>query len=144
MSDMSLWLAGSAGQAALARSAAAAGLRAAVDQHEATVRDALGEPVTAEVLMSYARGFVEAAVASGWWPSAGSAESDRLGAGGLGLGAGGLGAGGLGAGGLDDEMDWLDAVIAGAARDLDGGLDWESLRLAAVCRLFLETQGLAI
>ena len=128
LSDMSLWLAGSAGQEALALSGAAAGLRAAVDQHEATVRDAVGEPVTAPVLMSYARGFVEAAVAGGWWPSAGSSP----------------GVAGSSPGVVDDELDWLDAVIADAARDLDGGLDWESLRLAAVCRLFLETQGLAI
>ena len=94
LSDISLWVAGETGQAALALSGDTPGLRAAVDQHAATLRDALGEPVTAAVLMSYARGFVEAAVARGWWPVP--------------------------------------------------GLDWESLRLAAVCRLFLETQGLTV
>lgn len=110
---MSLWLAGETGQAALALSGEAAGLRAAVDQHEASVRDALGGRVTAGVLMSYARGFVEAAVARGWWPA-------RVRA-------------------LDHALERvLEHPLEHA---LDFALDWESLRLAAVCRMFLETQG---
>jgi hypothetical protein len=98
LSDMSLWLAGEAGQVSLARSGDSDGLRAAVDQHAAQVRDALGGRVTAGVLMGYARGFVDAAVARGWWPP------HRL---------------------------------------PDRELDWESVRLAAICHLFLETEGLA-
>jgi hypothetical protein len=89
---MSLWVAGSAGQLSLARSGDSDGLRAAVDQHAAEIRDALGGRMTTGVLMGYARGFVEAAVARGWWPP----------------------------------QQWTP-------------LDWESLRLAAVCRLFAET-----
>jgi hypothetical protein len=94
LSDMSLWLAGEAGQASLAQTASGDGMRAAVDQHAAEIRDALGGRVSESVLLHYARGFVEAAVARGWWPPAEP--------------------------------------------------DWESLRLAAVCRLFLETQGLGL
>jgi hypothetical protein len=101
MSLMSLWLAGEAGQVSLARSGDSSRLRAAVDQHAAAVRDALGGQVSAGMLTSYARGFVEAAVARGWWPphrvppgSPGSPGRPQL--------------------------------------------DWESLRLAAVCRLYTE------
>jgi hypothetical protein len=107
MGDMSLWLAGEAGQAGLARTADSAALRASLDQHAAAVRDALGGQITAGILLSYARGFVDAAVARGWWPPHRSAP-DMLG------------------------EDWAPP------------LDWESLRLAAVCRLYLETQGLAV
>jgi hypothetical protein len=98
---MSLWLAGSAGQVSLARTGDANadgdadGLRAAVDQHAAEIRDALGGRLTVGSLMGYARGFTEAAVARGWWP-----PQQRT------------------------------------------PLDWESLRLAAICRLFLEANGL--
>src|SRR5579859_2092536 len=85
LSLMSLWLAGEAGQVSLARSGDSSGLRAAVDQHAAEVRDALGNRVSAGSLMSYARGFVEAAVARGWWPPHRAAPSaldalDALGA----------------------------------------------------------------
>jgi uncharacterized protein DUF6401 len=97
ISLMSLWLAGAAGQASLARSGDSSGLRALVDQHAAEVRDALGGRVSASGLMSYARGFVEAAVARGWWPP--------------------------------------DRMAPGYA---EPDLDWESLRLAAVCRLHTE------
>jgi len=100
---MSLWLAGDAGQVALARTAGP-GLRAAVDQHAAEIRDALGGQVTTSCLLSYARGFTEAAVGRGWWP-----PHRRSPAAGLDL----------------------------------AGLDWESLRLAAVCQLYLQAQGLA-
>jgi len=117
---MSLWLAGETGQAALALSGESAGLRAAVDQHEASLRDALGGQVTTGVLMSYARGFVEAAVAGGWWPTPTTMATMAM-----------------------PSDDWLDAVIAAEAETTDADLDWESLRLAAVCRLFLETQGLS-
>jgi len=101
LSDMSLWLAGEAGQVGLARSGDSSGLRAAVDQHAAEVRDALGGRVSAGGLMSYARGFVDAAVARGWWPP------HRVACG-------------------YADVDWLPE------------LDWESLRLAAVCRLYTE------
>lgn len=101
LSDMSLWLAGEAGQVSLARSGDSSGLRAAVDQHAAEVRDALGGRVSAGSLMSYARGFVDAAVARGWWPPHRVAGSYA-------------------------DVDWLP------------DLDWESLRLAAVCRIYTE------
>jgi hypothetical protein len=104
MGEMSLWLAGEAGQMSLARTGEADGLRAAVDQHAAEIRDALGGQVTTRFLLSYARGFVEAAVARGWWPPH---RRSLLGT---------------------EQLP----------------LDWESLRLAAVCHLYLETQGLVL
>ena len=116
--EMSLWLAGEAGQVSLARMPEAAGCRAAVDQHAAEIRDALGGQVTTSCLMSYARGFTEAAVGRGWWPPHRRSP-----------------AAGLGLGGLD-----LDGP-GGSELDL-AGLDWESLRLAAVCQLYLRAQGL--
>jgi RNA polymerase sigma-70 factor (ECF subfamily) len=105
---MSLWLAGEIGQVSLARTGEgpdAHGLRAAVDQHAAQVRDALGGRLSEGVLLNYARGFVEACVARGWWPLRHDLRHDLR---------------------------------------LDSRLDWESLRLAAVCRLFLEVQGLGL
>ena len=74
---MSLWLAGEAGQAGLARSGDSPGLRAVVDQPAAEVRDALGGRMSAGRLMSYARGFVDAAVVRGWWRQADPAGSYR-------------------------------------------------------------------
>jgi hypothetical protein len=137
LSDMPLWVAGSTGQAALALSGETAGLRAEVDQHEASVRAALGGPLTADVLMSYARGFVEAAIARGWRPPSG----DQAGSVGLGGSIGPYGSDDLGGSGhLGRSGDWLDALIAREAGVTEP--DWESLRLAAVCRLFLETQDL--
>ena len=109
MADFPLLMAGEAGQASLARSADSDGLRASVDQHVAEVRDALNGRITEGILLSYARGFVEAAVARGWWPphrQAGPAVESLTGS----------------------DPGWHP--------------DWESLRLAAVCHLFLETQGL--
>src|SRR6202453_3645711 len=100
---MSLWLAGDAGQVALARTAGP-GLRAAVDQHAAEIRDALGGQAATSCLLSNARGFTEAAVGRGWWP-----PHRRSPAAGLDL----------------------------------AGLEWESLRLAAVRPLYLQAQRLA-
>jgi hypothetical protein len=120
MGDFALLVAGEAGQASLARSADSHGLRACVDQHVADVRDALDGRITEGLLMSYARGFVEAAVARGWWPS------HRL----------------FSPGPLVERL-------TGPSYEVDAGYgyewqpDWESLRLAAICHLFLETQGLA-
>lgn len=103
MSLMSLWLAGEAGQVSLARSGDSSGMRAAVDQHAAEVRDALGGRLSVGGLMSYARGFVDAAVARGWWPP---------------------------------HRVVPDALVADVAWLPE--LDWESLRLAAVCRMYTE------
>src|ERR1700761_4018556 len=105
---MILRLAGEAGQVSLARSGDEAGARASVDQHAAEIRDALtgaGRKITPAALLSYAQGFMEAAIARGWWPP--------------------------------------------HRRDRDPGddeplLDWESLRLAAVCRMLIEAQGLGL
>ena len=117
---MVLRLAGEAGQVSLARSGDAAGLRATVDQHVAEIRDALtrhGRKLTPAMLLSYAQGFVEAAVGRGWWPPH---RHDHL----------------------DPDRDpWLGDSVLGAE---DSVLDWESLRLAAVCRLLIDAQGLAV
>jgi Family of unknown function (DUF6401) len=111
LSEIVLHLAGEAGQLGLDWSAGAVGMQASVDQHAAEVRDALaghpltgpGRRVTAAMLLEYAQGFLEAAVARGWWPP------HRR-------------------GGAPGESGGPD------------GLDWESLRLAAVCRLVAEVQ----
>jgi len=68
---MVLRLAGEAGQVSLARSADEAGALASVDQHACEIRDALtsaGRKITPAALLSYAQGFMEAAIAGGWWP----------------------------------------------------------------------------
>ena len=108
LSEIVLHLAGETGQLGLDWSAGAVGMQACVDQHAAEVRDALaghpltgpGRRVTPAMLLEYAQGFLEAAVARGWWPP------------------------------------HRRAVARG---ELDGP-DWESLRLAAVCRLVMEAQ----
>jgi Family of unknown function (DUF6401) len=108
LSGMILQLAGEAGQVSLARSADEAGARASIDQHASEIRDALtgpGRKITPAALLSYAQGFMEAAIARGWWPPH-RRERDP----------------------------WDDEPL----------LDWESLRLAAVCRMFIEAQGLGI
>lgn len=108
LSEMMLRLAGEAGQQSLARSADEPGARASVDQHASEVRDALsrgGRTVTTAALLSYAQGFIEVAVARGWWPP---------------------------------------QLRAGDPWEDEATLDWESLRLAAVCRMFIEAQGLGI
>jgi hypothetical protein len=142
MSRMALWVAGEAGQVSLARTAESDGLRASLDQHAAVVRDALGGRVTEEVLLSYARGFVEAAVARGWWPPHRRSllTQDSLLAPGL--------------AGLDEEPLTDKPSLTGKPSpfdgpslldlDMDAELDWESLRLAAICHLFLEARGLGI
>jgi Family of unknown function (DUF6401) len=105
---MVLRLAGEVGQSSLALSADRAGARAAVDQHASEIRDALsvtGRTITPAVLVRYAQGFTETAIARGWWPPLRQQREPG-----------------------DDEA----------------ALDWESLRLAAVCRLFIEIQGLGL
>jgi hypothetical protein len=108
LSGMILRLAGEAGQVSLARSADEAGARALIDQHASEVRDALtstGRKITPAALLSYAQGFMEVAIARGWWPPH-----------------------------RQEREPWDDEAV----------LDWESLRLAAVCRMFIEAQGLGI
>ena len=105
---MILRLAGEAGQVSLARCADQAGAGASVDQHASEIRDALastGRKVTQAALLSYAQGFMEVAIARGWWPPHRQARDP-----------------------------WDDEPL----------LDWESLRLAAVCRMFIEAEGLGI
>src|ERR1700761_6294274 len=105
LSGMILRLAGEAGQVSLARSADEAGARASIDQHASEIRDALtsaGRMVTPAVLLSYAQGFMEVAIARGWWPPH-RRERDP----------------------------WEDEPL----------LDWESLRLAPLWRIFIQAPG---
>jgi hypothetical protein len=125
MGEFPLLVAGEAGQASLARSADSHRLRACVDQHVAEVRDALGGRITEGLLLSYARGFVEVAVARGWWPP--HRRSER-----------GPAIESLAGPAAQSPPDIFPAL----AEDHEWHPDWESLRLAAVCHLFLETQGL--
>jgi len=129
---MVLRLAGEAGQVSLAMAVGSAGARASVDQHAAEIRDALasrGRPVTTAALLSYAQGFTEAAIGRGWWPphrrDALAEEDDLVGTAGWAAPRGG---------------DWLDPDPLDAP---ESQLDWESLRLAAICRMLIEAQGLA-
>jgi hypothetical protein len=130
---MVLRLAGEAGQVSLAMTANSAGARASVDQHAAEIRDALasrGRPVTTTALLSYAQGFAEAAIGRGWWPMHrrdALAEEEALDQAGMASGTAPLGG------------DWLDPDPPYPPE-----LDWESLRLAAICRLLIESQGLAL
>jgi hypothetical protein len=124
---MVLRLAGEAGQVSLAMAAGSPAARASVDQHAAEIRQALascGRPLTTATLLSYAEGFTEAAIARGWWP-----PHRRL----------------------DECPDQLDArlVVASSDDPTSAGrpgpvptlrLDWESLRLAAICHLLTEAQ----
>jgi hypothetical protein len=134
---MVLRLAGEAGQVSLAITASSDSARASVDQHAAEIRDALanrGRAVTTAALLSYAQGFTEAAIARGWWPphrrenlheeAAGSAGPEVM--------PDHPGAPGWAGPGEQDG----DPPRDGAHR-----LDWESLRLAAVCRMLIESQG---
>jgi hypothetical protein len=131
---MVLRLAAEVGRVSLAMTASSPGARASVDQHAAEIRGALascGRPVTTATLLSYAEGFTEAAIARGWWPP------NRP---------------------LDESMAQLNAPLAVTGSDdapgpgrpgASGGpfqpatplLDWESLRLAAICRMLTEAQG---
>jgi hypothetical protein len=131
---MVLRLAGEAGQVSLALTADSAGARACVDQHAAEIRDALaarGRPVTTTALLSYARGFAEAAIGRGWWPPH---RRDAL----------------TQEEALDHagSLDWHATVgsdwqACDPPDDPESRLDWESLRLAAICRMLIEVQGLA-
>jgi hypothetical protein len=84
LSEITLRLAGQVGEAGRVLAARVPGMLAAVDQHAAEVRDALGGAqghLSANSLLGYARGFVEAAVGRGWVPLAGHGtdwESVRL------------------------------------------------------------------
>lgn len=116
---MVLRLAGEAGQVSLARSADAVGARASVDQHAAEIRDALtvrGGKLTPAALLSYAQGFTEAAIARGWWPPHRRAGENTA----------------------RDDASWPESLWTETL------LDWESLRLAAVCRMLIEAQDLGI
>ena len=156
---MVLRLAGEAGQVSLAMTATSAGARASVDQHAAEVRDALtraGRTITQSALLSYAQGFTEAAIARGWWPAhrqenlrrdvvenAGLADHDHAGAPAwdapLGYDTP------LDFGTLDYETPDLDHSLVLDPLGLgEPQLDWESLRLAAICRMLIEVQGLAL
>jgi len=148
------------------------GARASVDQHAAEIRDVLsknGRSITPGALLSYAQGFAEAAIARGWWPAhrrenllreeaghaavwddapldhAGAAEheatvvGDWLGTGPRPIDHFTMGSFATSAYGHD--VDRLQARPLGAEHP---ELDWESLRLAAVCRLLIESQGLGI
>jgi Family of unknown function (DUF6401) len=99
-------MAGEVGQVSLALSAESASGRARIDQHAAAIREALspnGAQIAPGTLVSYARGFTEAAIGRGWWPTRRLREPGRY------------------------DVDADD-------------LDWESLRLAAVCNLLIETE----
>jgi hypothetical protein len=137
MGEFPLLVAGEAGQASLARSADSLRLRACVDQHVAEVRDALGGRITEGLLLSYARGFVEAAVSRGWWPP--HRRYDR------GPAIESLARPGWNPAGASWDAA-IEDLFGDPAEDSFGDRewqpDWESLRLAAVCHLFLETQGL--
>jgi hypothetical protein len=144
---MVLRLAGEAGQVSLAMTATSAAARASVDQHAAEIRDALarrGLAVTVAALLSYARGFTEAAIARGWWPPH-RRENLRAEAAGWTPAGSRDHAGGPGwAAPFDDVLPGYDALAEGLPEDpLAAGarqLDWESLRLAAICRLFIEAK----
>jgi hypothetical protein len=171
---MVLRLAGEAGQVSLARSADTAGARACVDQHVCEIRDALtrqGGKLTPAALLSYVQGFMEAAIARGWWPphrrahardanvfDDGFFDDVMLGDGFIGGGlfsgdsmfsgdgpAGdGFTGGGLAGDGLASDSGASFGEFDGLPGERDSLLDWESLRLAAVCRMLIEAQGLGI
>jgi hypothetical protein len=128
---MVLRLSGEAGQVSLALTADSASARASVDQHAAEIWDALaarGRPVTCSALLSYAQGFTEAAIGRGWWPPHRRAALERDST-------------ARDGGTRRDGDDFHDASPLESA---ETSLDWESLRLAAICRLFIEAQGLGI
>ncbi|HSZ41322.1 MAG TPA: DUF6401 family natural product biosynthesis protein [Trebonia sp.] len=162
LSGMVLRLAGEAGQVSLARSADTARARASVDQHVCEIRDALtrqGGKLTPAALLSYAQGFMEAAIARGWWPPHRRARARNasvfddgffddvlLGDSLIGdslIGDGLIGGSLIGnslVGDYDGSFGERDTLHG----EHDSLLDWESLRLAAVCRMLIEAQGLGI
>jgi hypothetical protein len=126
-----LQLAGEVGQVSLALTADSAHAQAGLDQHAAEIRDALaahGRPVTIRALLSYAQGFTEAAIGRGWWPPhrRSALERDSM----------------ARDGGARRDGD--DFHAASPLESAETSLDWESLRLAAICRMFIEAQGLGI
>jgi hypothetical protein len=144
---MVLRLAAEAGQVSLAMTTTSAAASASVDQHAADIRQALarrGRPVTTAALLSYAQGFAEAAIARGWWPphrrqnlraeAAGWAPAESL----------DHMSTPSWAAPSDDTLpccDALDEVLPEAPLAAsDPRLDWESLRLAAICRLLIEAE----
>jgi hypothetical protein len=161
---MVLRLAGEAGQVSLALTAGSASARASVDQHAAEIRDALaarGRPVTRGALLSYAQGFTEAAIARGWWPPhrRGELERDKVATAGMTRDATARDRAALDSAVPDitalhiapDVTAWSGAARGGAGDTAGGGpaagdppepaqalLDWESLRLAAICRMLTE------
>jgi hypothetical protein len=159
---MVLRLAGEAGQVSLARTADTAGARASVDQHVCEIRDALtrqGGKLTPAALLSYAQGFMEAAIARGWWPphrrahardasvsDDGFFDDVMLGDGFVSDRFGGdrFGVDGLAGDSLAGDRGASFGEFDGLLGERDGLLDWESLRLAAVCRMLIEAQGLGI
>jgi hypothetical protein len=129
MSEMLLRLAGEAGQVSLAMTADSPGARASVDQHAAEIRQALasrGRPVTTATLLSYAQGFAEAAIARGWWPPHRQLDEPPA------------------QPGESLTVDWDDRLDLGDDAASGPQLDWESLHLAAICRMFIESQGLGL
>jgi len=114
--EIVLRLAGEAGQSSLARSAGQPGAQAAVDQHASEIRDALGRGGRAITPGALA------CYAQGFTEAAiarGWWPPHR--------------------GRALVKQDGWDAEP-----DLGPELDWESLRLAAVCQLFIEAQGLGL
>jgi hypothetical protein len=137
LSGMVLRLAAEAGQVSLAMTASSAGARASVDQHAAEIRDALakrGRAITPAALLSYAQGFAGAAIARGWWPPHRRENLHAEAADWASPGAGDHSGATGWTGSFSDDL--TDPLRDGAHR-----LDWESLRLAAVCQMLIESQG---
>jgi hypothetical protein len=112
---MVLRLAGEAGQVSLALTASSAGARARVDQHAAEVRDALAR-----------RGRAVTPVALLSYAQ-GFAEAS--------IARGWW---------PPHRRENLHAGTAAGPAGPGDQLDWESLRLAAVCRMLIESRGLAL
>jgi hypothetical protein len=132
---MVLCLAGEAGRASLAMTAGSPSAQASVDHHAAEIRAALAScdrPVTTATLLSYAEGFTEAAIARGWWPPHRQLDESvarRDDAPGVAASSGQIPVG-------------QAEAPAGSSQSPAPALDWESLRLAAICRMLAEARGL--
>ncbi len=113
---MTLRLAGEAGQLCLARSADTAGARAAIDQHESAIRE----------LLTGAGGALTTAALMSYAQGFTEAAIAR----------------GWQPPHRRERNEWR----APWENDEDNNplYDWESLRLAAVCRMFIAAQGLAV